>query len=430
MATFTECIPEAAAIQQGKYAAYEGKSPLPPKGNGVRRTFYVPELDALRFCAFLMVFFRHITSQFGAIRSYAAGPSVAVMKSGLAPVSESTGHWAVIQGFTQSMDFGVCLFFFLSSFLITRLLLLERQAAGRIDVGKFYVRRSLRIWPLYFVFLATVAVLAHWVTILQCDRLRLLSSALFVANWAAVLHGWASVSIQPLWSVSVEEQFYAVWPWLVRGGRTMILKVSGGLFLVSLATLIYLGSRTGLQVTAVWPNTLVQMMFFAGGACTAVLSKPETRHLRMRLRLCLIAGGLLSWIVASAGLHLVRTNSPGTFSLLAGYLLVLAGTYLIFIGVAGWDATRIPRVTTYLGRISYGLYVFHMVALLLVEQLVLPHLLPHLAGGTKSLLLAESLLAILGFVLTLVCAMVSYKFLEKPFLKFSKHFAVISSRPA
>jgi hypothetical protein len=142
MATFTECIPEAAAIQQGKYAAYEGKSPLPPKGNGVRRTFYVPELDALRFCAFLMVFFRHITSQFGAIRSYAAGPSVAVMKSGLAPVSESTGHWAVIQGFTQSMDFGVCLFFFLSSFLITRLLLLERQAAGRIDVGKFYVRHS------------------------------------------------------------------------------------------------------------------------------------------------------------------------------------------------------------------------------------------------------------------------------------------------
>ena len=403
-----------------------------PKG----KRFYAPELDALRFGAFLMVFCRHITSQFAAIQQRLAGEAAqaaGATSAAIASVSTTTvvhgGRMGLIQGFTQSLDFGVCLFFFLSSFLITRLLLIERDRTGTVEIREFYIRRSLRIWPLYFAFIAVVVVLSHWLPILHVDQNRVFVCLFFVANWAAVLHGWAGMAIQPLWSISVEEQFYLVWPWLARGGRGAILKVSAGFTALSLCTLLYLGSRHGLQVTSTWPNTLVQMIFFAGGACTAVLSKPETRRLATWLRLVLIGSGLAAWTAASAGFHVVRTNSPGAASLVAGYLLVLLGTFLLFTGVAGWSATRIPAWLIHMGRISYGLYVFHVVCLLLAEQMLLPVLLHHLPSGTKSILIAVSIMAVAGLMLTVPCAMLSYRFLEQPFIRLKERFTVVSSRP-
>jgi peptidoglycan/LPS O-acetylase OafA/YrhL len=404
------------------------------------RRFYAPELDALRFGAFLMVFCRHVTTQFSAVQWQVQTSFVQAVASANQPVSNlvstsltshgTAGRWGLVQGFTQSMDFGVCLFFFLSSFLITRLLLLEREATGRIAVRDFYVRRSLRIWPLYFAFLGTVVVLSYWLPVLHVERSRVLTCVLFVANWAVVLHGWASTSIQPLWSISVEEQFYVVWPWLVRSGRGAILKVSAALGVVALGTLACIGGHHGAEVTASLPNTLVQMLFFAGGAGTAVLSQPEKRRLTTWLRLTFIVVGLVVWTIASAGFHVVRTQSPGAGSLVAGYLLVLLGTFLIFTGVAGWRATRIHEWLIHMGRISYGLYVFHFVCLMLTGQALMPLLLRHLSTSTRSLLIAESVVAAVGLLLTILCAMLSYQFLERPFLKLKRHFTVVSSRPA
>nr|WP_281372446.1 acyltransferase [Granulicella arctica] len=420
-----DCVTETrATTNQKRRAQLRSTSP-----SRKERVFYAPELDVLRLGAFLMVFCRHVTSQFVAVqRQFGTGLTQAVVTA--APPVAISGRWAVIQGFMQSMDFGVCLFFFLSSFLITRLLLLERKATGGVAIREFYIRRTLRIWPLYFAFLGTVIALSYWLPILHVERSRVLVCVLFVANWAAVLHGWASTSIQPLWSISVEEQFYVVWPWLARGGSGAILKMSAVLGALSLGTLMYLGSRHGVQVTATWPNTLVQMLFFAGGACTAVLSQPEMRRMATWLRLMLMAAGLAAWTVASAGFHVVRTESPGAASLIIGYLFVLLGTFLIFSGIAGWSATRIPGWLIHLGRMSYGLYVFHVACLLLTEQALLPVLQRHLPVGIRSLLLAESIVAAMGLLLTMVCAMLSYRLLERPFLKLKKRFTVVSSRPA
>jgi peptidoglycan/LPS O-acetylase OafA/YrhL len=432
--TETGTVAEEQEVLRQSFDPFVPPATAPVPSTSRSRPFYAPEMDAMRFGAFLMVFCRHITSQFAAIKGHATqlAASVPGAAHSVAPVAATlaTDRWSVIQGFTQSLDFGVCLFFFLSSFLITRLLLLERQATGGVRIADFYVRRSLRIWPLYFFFLAAVVVLSHWVPVLHVERSRMLVSVFFVANWAAVMHGWASVSIQPLWSISVEEQFYAFWPWLARSGRSMIVKVSVLLAVLSLTTLLYLGSRPGTQVTNVWPNTFVQMIFFAAGACTAVFSSPETRRLRTGIRLAMLGAGVLAWLIASAGFHVVRTNSPGAISLVFGYLMVLLGTFLVFSAVAGWKVTAIPAWMTYLGRISYGLYVFHVACLMLVEQALMSRLLAHLPAGTRSLLLAESVVSGLGFVMTLLCAMVSYQFLEKPFLRLKKRFTVVSSRPA
>ncbi|HEY0758093.1 MAG TPA: acyltransferase [Acidisarcina sp.] len=387
-----------------------------------RRVFYAPELDALRFLAFILVFFRHVAGVLGNTLRSAHGTAAiatAVGTTSAPPVRDSFSLGAI-----QSLDFGVCLFFFLSSFLITRLLLIEKSSSGTVAVRDFYVRRCLRIWPLYFFFLALIGLCSLLVPVLHVTAGRMLVSVLFIANWAAVLHGWASISIQPLWSVSVEEQFYLVWPNFARYGRSAIIGVSVALAAVSVGTLIYLGHRAGTEVTATWPNTLVQALFLSAGALTACLSSPETRTISLLARLVLGVGGFACWVLAGGGLHIVATHSPGTLNLVGGYLLVLLGTFALFTAVAGWDRGAVPKSLVYLGKISYGLYVFHVASLLVTEDLMdrtaLAHHSPYLLVGA---------IGVAGLALTVTCAVLSYTCLEKPFLKLKKRFTVVASRP-
>lgn len=392
--------------------------------------FYAPELDVLRLGAFLLVFCRHVATSLGDARR-SVSPSVSPSVSGIAPGpvhgGTATAHWSFLQEGLQSLDFGVCLFFFLSSFLITRLLLLERGETGTVAVRSFYLRRLLRIWPLYFAFLAAVVVLMHWLPLLQVSPSRLVAACLFVANWAAVLHGWQSIAIQPLWSVSVEEQFYAVWPWLARMGRTTIIRLSVGMMLLALGTLWFLGRQPGLEVTATWPNTLVQGLFLAGGALAACCSSPEGNGFRDSTRLLLIGGGFGVWLVASAGCHVVRTVAPGAGNLVTGYLLVLLGTGMIFYGVAGWNRHALPRMLILLGRMSYGLYVFHVAVLLALYSLMAR--LPHAWQAELSPYSRVLGVSAVGLLLTTLLAALSYRYLETPFLRLKSRFAVVASRP-
>lgn len=407
----------------------EAKMPAEVRGIG---RFYAPELDALRFVAFMLVFMRHVANEFGDIRKVAPDlvpQHMAVQAATSIVEAPMSPLWTTVQGVAQSLDFGVCLFFFLSSFLITRLLLIERASTGKVAIRDFYVRRCLRIWPLYFSFLALIAVLSKFVPILHVSATRLFAAVFFMANWAAVFHGWASIPIQPLWSVSIEEQFYLIWPNCARRGRGAIILLSTALTLISLLTLFYAGHRANTQATEIWPNTLVQCLFLAGGALTACLSSPETRRIGLLMRLALVAFGFLCWGLASVECHVVRTNSPGSFDLVIGYLVVLLGTFLIFTGVAGWSKSPVPRWLVYLGKISYGLYVFHVACLLLMKQVISSGLSP-LHAERLSPYITECISAAVALAMTLLCASLSYRFLEMRFLKLKDRFTAVPSRPA
>ena len=391
--------------------------------------FYAPELDALRFLAFMMVFGRHVLSGLGFVMKSVNGQQP-TSSAAVATLPHHAGWLSMLkpQDFAQAFDFGVCLFFFLSAFLITRLLLIEKEATGGVAVGRFYLRRSLRIWPLYFFFLALALVASHYSDTLHVSGQRVLAAAFFVGNWAAVAHGWSSMAIQPLWSVSVEEQFYGVWPLFARSGRKAIVMISCLLVIVSLLVLMYYGNKPGSQITATWPNTFVQGLFLAGGALTACFSFPESRWLPNKTRLAFIVAGSCCWLVASAGLHIVRTQSPGALALVTGYLLVLAGTYCIFTGVAGWSAWPVPAWILYLGKISYGLYVFHVACLLIAEHAV-PGFLSAWHIRPSSVYLVEMISAALALMLTIVCASLTHRFLERPFLQLKDRFSSVHSRP-
>lgn len=395
------------------------------------KRFYAPELDILRFGAFLLVFCRHVSNALGGAKeqtdrsALTSGP-LALPTHASGPLPHA--NWEVVRESLQAFDFGVCLFFFLSAFLITRLLLMERERTGKIDIRGFYIRRCLRIWPLYFTFLALIFLASLAFPVLHVDRSRFLAAIFFVANWAAVLHGWSGIAIQPLWSISVEEQFYVVWPVLSRFGKSAVTIVSSACIALSIGTLYYLGHRQGSLVTHSWPNTFVQVLFLAGGALTACYSFPEDRQLSILTR-CVLAGiGLGLWIIASAGFHIVRTQSPGSLDLITGYLLVLAGTFLLFTAVAGWKGAQFhPRFIT-LGKISYGLYVFHVACLLLMERFV-AEIFVRFHHASFSAYGQTAIAAALGLTLTLLFSLLSYRYLESPFLRLKERFTVVNSRP-
>ena len=150
--------------------------------------FYIPELDVLRFFAFLAVFIMHVCAGLGATSIFL-----------------SMGR------------FGVDLFFTLSAFLITELLLREKERCGALNVQAFYVRRILRIWPLYFAFLAGALALRALGGVASISPTYLIAFAFFVGNFAQCwLPSQPSPGIGPLWSVSIEEQFYLTWPVILR----------------------------------------------------------------------------------------------------------------------------------------------------------------------------------------------------------------------
>jgi len=153
-----------------------------------RERFYLPAVDILRFLAFFAVFSFH----FSPLPVYRWQPSIA-------------------RSIVSAGQFGVDLFFALSAYLITRLLLSERATSGELHIGSFYARRILRIWPLYFFFLCLAALLSYWRFLpgaFETRPIYFITFFAFVGNFTCSYLGYPQFFLAPLWSISVEEQFY------------------------------------------------------------------------------------------------------------------------------------------------------------------------------------------------------------------------------
>src|SRR5262249_47880097 len=151
--------------------------------------------DSLRFLAFLAVFVFH------------AIPRTQELYSTFPPALNT-----IVRGVVSSAGCGVDLFFALSAYLITSLLMREIESAGRLDVRHFYVRRMLRLWPLYFGFVGFAALLSRGMKSKSLGWQYVAGFVLLAGNWVYTVLGMPHSIALPLWSVSVEEQFYLLWP--------------------------------------------------------------------------------------------------------------------------------------------------------------------------------------------------------------------------
>lgn len=276
-------------------------------------------------------------------------------------------HWAPRHQFGLPWASGVSLFFVISGFLITGILLDRRSESIATTLRHFYARRSLRIFPLFYLTLAVAALLN-----VPLVREHLGWHVLYLSNFLTALEHVRTGPLQHFWSLSVEEQFYLVWPLL------MLFTPSRGLPWLIVGTIL---------------SAPAFKLFMA-------LKHPEIEDASMLPFSCLDTlgiGALLAWLSRrSAGLSVLSVAR-----IMGGIgfpLTLLLGIYRAAIGqdlplwldcwrnVAigfffGWLVVELARgglgrvgrtlqskPLIYLGKISYGLYVFHMFAPLIVDS--------------------------------------------------------------
>jgi len=373
--------------------------------------FYRPELDSLRFIAFFAVFLHHSL------------PRNADFYVRHALLPKTLARWP--EALVNSGGFGVDLFFALSSYLITELLLRELRIRGSLDVKAFWIRRALRIWPLYFFFVAFAFVLGWLVPTEKLSSSYFTAFVLFCANWACTAWSYPASVAAPLWSVSIEEQFYIAWPLLLRRATPRrVARVS--LLLLAIATLtrallLSRGARYPAEVEhpTIWCNTFARLDPIALGALLAVILRGRVPRISPSGRMALLIGGLLTTTIVARYCEIYKERS--WIGILAGYPAVALGVVAILLSVLGAPkpgSLFLHRWFVYLGRISYGLYVYHRLGLLIAD---------YFASGRTGRAFAVHW--IVAFTTTLLLAAASYKFLEGPFLRMKERFTYVTSRP-
>jgi peptidoglycan/LPS O-acetylase OafA/YrhL len=231
-----------------------------------------------------------------------------------------------------------------------------------------------------------------------------------------------------LWSVSVGQQFYLVWPFLLawRGTRS-IATLCAGMIVVATLTRVAIAALA-LPHPAMWTFTLARLEPIAVGALVALTLRGGAPRFGSRARWGLLAlsgallvGGVLVFGVGEASFVAPVTRSLGPWRGVFQYPLTTTGWALILLAVLhGRLAPRWLRARplVYLGRISYGLYVFHMLCIAVTANVLRrfgqPPLWLHVA---------------LSLVLTTVLAALSYQILERPFLLLKERFTRVLSRP-
>ena len=361
------------------------------------RPQYFPILDALRFLASLSVFLAH---------------SIVFFRL---PVG--------VKGVADAGYFGVIFFYTLSGFLITYLLLKEKENTGGIAIKAFYVRRILRIWPLYYgivllsFFVFPYLLPGHGLHSMGEWKRPFLLYLLFLPN-VAVLGGFYLATCFHTYTIGYEEQFYLFWPLLLRKAGGGLGYLLAGLFVLpwGLDLLrVRIGahdapfSMSGVEL-ARGVLTFVSLSnlpaFVAGGAAAVV-------YLRGGIKLRAVAGSKVwRWVLTAAILALMCFTVPGGPGYVNG-VSVLFAMLIVHLVLSGAQGGKAGALLARGGKISYGIYIFHAAVLIFVSHcLTWAHI-----GSRDEPWGAYILYLAVAFVLLLLVAAVSYRYFEGYFLR-------------
>ena len=277
----------------------------------------------------------------------------------------------VIPGGTVSLDS----FFVLSGFLITTIMLREQARTGTVHRLGFYRRRALRLLPLLFVFLVAHVIFAILTGIpYHVEWTSVLSVGFYYTNWKLALHsnyfgGHIATGMQHLWSLSVEEQFYLVWPWVtifLLGIRTRLRTVV--IVLVSVIALVALHRAIVYQGPNDWYRDFVRTDTRADSILIGCL----LAHIWIRGRIPRRGVNVAAWISAVFLVVCLPTVDLSHPFLYHGGLLAIdvASAMIVLALVEGkWGGRHVFNLRPFvmLGTVSYGLYVWHLLVFFAVR---------------------------------------------------------------
>jgi peptidoglycan/LPS O-acetylase OafA/YrhL len=364
-----------------------------------------PVLDGIRGVAILLVIFHHI-----------------VIYSGMA---RTTLVDRVLFTIGESAWLGVDLFFVLSGFLITGILY-DAKSSSRYFTS-FYGRRFLRIFPLYYGFLAAwLIVVPLW---LPGHANASLTTGqgwywAYLSNVQVALFGWQHpLHLGHFWSLAIEEQFYLIWPFVVRAlDRRRLMWACMLCFVAAMG--LRIAAPFGLSPLAAYVLMPTRIDSLAAGAYLALASRgpDRLRYWGNSLRLLLVgcaalAAAMFVWRRGFPELDPV-VGSVGLSILAAGFALLIA------ISLSGSPRSWLPRILcrapfVILGQYSYGLYVFHQpITILLRDAGWQADLLPTVWG---SQFLGIAAFGIVVSIASTSCAITSWHLWEAPFLRLKRY---------
>jgi len=306
---------------------------------------------------------------------------------------------------------GVDLFFAISGFLITTLMIREHARTGGLSVGRFYARRSLRIFPLYYLVLALYVARATFFLPEGPQRAHFFQSLPFYATYTSTWFVDFAVPFPVVfsfaWSLATEEQFYAFWPWIMARARSFH-------FPVVVATLLLVatqGVQWGLLTTVLAPGGLARRI-------TGSISSP----------MCM--GILLAWALHERrsfgvlyGWLRLRWSAPlilGVLALLAASsqdpLLAIRLAMTLLVGACciqphhGLIAFTDAAPVRWIGKVSYGIYLLHVAAVTAAR-----HVLPSAWSSAPFVF-------VVAFAGSVAAASASYVWFERRFLRLRDFF--------
>ena len=365
---------------------------------------YFKNLNGLRFLAALAVVIHHIEQ--------------------LRSIYGIKNFWHL--NFIKNLgNIGVQFFFVLSGFLITYLLLTEKKNKG-INYKKFIFRRIYRIWPLYFI----IVIISFFIgpnfesfstpftsTLSNNFCIKLVCVCLFIPNIIFKIFKTVPLASQT-WSIGVEEQFYLVWPIIIKKTRkpfkTFFLIIAVYIIIKVLIfnlSIIY----SNIKLVAIFSkitNEFSVSGFVLGAVGANILFVNSTNVLEKIKNIYFVRITFILFI-----LLMIISNSESFYSL--GIISIeneiFCITFVIFIinfiDNSKFKVSLENRIVNYLGKISYGLYMYHPLCITLVINLILKY----------DITTNYFFIYPISILLTMLTSIISYNFIEKPFLKMKKY---------
>lgn len=316
---------------------------------------------------------------------------------------------------TQIGSFGVTIFFTLSGFLITYLLLMEKAKTGTISIRNFYIRRVLRIWPLYFLYLVIAFLIAAFIFSQTVTFWQVFYYTFFLPN-VPFVNNTSLPILEHYWSLGVEEQFYLIWPLLInifsKKLFTFCLGFIALIFCLRLSVNIFYGTA----------NSVYKFIYYLRFDCMAI-GGLAAYFFYKKSKIIQVLHHVMLQVIAWVLLALILTNHYH-FALIFDHIIVALVSVVLIINQVSNPKTIISlekKPLNYIGKISYGLYVIHPLIIAL-----LMHVYSNLSIALKSTVVYIDF-PLETFAISLGLAHLSYQFIESGFLRKKQKYSSIQS---